>query len=648
MHRMFSKRILVSSLIVAGAGVSACAGDAPTLPSDEPPVTIASRPPPPISGGTLTVTHGGLAVASDPDRDLVWLVDLGAAVAAASSAGANPAVHHVSLQAGDEPGRVVLDGAGRAHVALRGGGAVATIDLASASVVDRTSVCSAPRGLAYDPGSDVVHVACAGGELLTLPAAGGAPVRRLQMDRDLRDVVVSGQNLLVSRLKTAQVLLLDPNGAVINRQAPADVLNEIPVSKSGVSTPPSIAFEPTVAWRLIPMPDGTAAMVHQRALDAIINVTQPGGYGNSGGGNGPPCDGSIVHSTVSTVDLEGNPALGVPAPSIVGASLPVDIATDLSGNFAIASAGSGAVFFTSASALAAESGPFECSSATATPVPGEPIAIASLAGVAAGIAGNWLVQTRETTVEGSADAIGSAVPTLTILGSAGPTILRLSTPDDSRADTGHDLFHHNASKSLALSCAGCHPEGHEDGHTWVFDTEGKRRTQTVSGQVLETAPLHWNGDLADLSAVMTVVFVHRMGGAPQGPQHIAAFADWIETIPAFPASPTGTAAQVEHGEELFRSAETGCTSCHRGEHFTDDLNHDVGTGALSNTRRAYQVPTMIGVAARAPFFHDGCAATLEDRFDPTQAACNGGDLHGHVSQLSPADVADLVAYLETL
>src|SRR6202041_2414709 len=121
----------------------------------------------------------------------------------------------------------------------------------------------------------------------------------------------------------------------------------------------------------------------------------------------------------------------------------------------------------------------------------------------------------------------------------------------------------------------------------------------------------------DLSAVMTEVFVHRMGGAPQTPEAIAAFAAWIETIPAFPASPRGTAAQIEHGAQLFSSAETGCTTCHAGDHFTDRQIIAVGTGVGSGTSGPFKVPSLIGVAARAPFLHDGCAATLQDRFDPT-------------------------------
>jgi hypothetical protein len=35
-------------------------------------------------------------------------------------------------------------------------------------------------------------VACAGGELVTLPAGSGAPTRTVQVERDLRDVLVDG------------------------------------------------------------------------------------------------------------------------------------------------------------------------------------------------------------------------------------------------------------------------------------------------------------------------------------------------------------------------------------------------------------------------------------------------------------------------
>jgi cytochrome c peroxidase len=56
----------------------------------------------------------------------------------------------------------------------------------------------------------------------------------------------------------------------------------------------------------------------------------------------------------------------------------------------------------------------------------------------------------------------------------------------------------------------------------------------------------------------------------------------------------------------------------------------------------------VGVGARGPFMHNGCAPTLRDRFAKGNDQCTGGDKHGVTSQLSTEDIDDLVNYLETL
>lgn len=259
MNRTFSRRVLVSSLVLAGAAsaVSACSNTIPTLPPDNNPVHVAAKSPPPISGGTLHVTQQGLAVAADSDRDVVWLVDLN-----------SKATRKVALQAGDEPGRVAEDAAGRVHVALRGSGAVATIDLATGKVLGRTDVCSAPRGIAYDVATDRVHVACAGGELISL-ANGGGVVRSLRLTtavpgvsstpvelRDLRDVIVQGDRLIVTRFRSAEVLVVDSDGTVLNQQTPPQLGGNGQIDMFGTT------FTPTVAWRALALPGGGAAVVH--------------------------------------------------------------------------------------------------------------------------------------------------------------------------------------------------------------------------------------------------------------------------------------------------------------------------------------------------------------------------------------------------
>jgi hypothetical protein len=58
-----------------------------------------------------------------------------------------------------------------------------------------------------------------------------------------------------------------------------------------------------------------------------------------------------------------------------------------------------------------------------------------------------------------------------------------------------------------------------------------------------------------------------------------------------------------------------------------------------------QVPSLRGLGLRAPFMHDGCAKTLEERFT---SDCGGGDKHGHTSHLTSAEISDLTAYLRSL
>ena len=603
MERSFARRLIVSSLVAAGAmgGVSACSSQ-PELPPSTKPIHVAAKPPPPISGGTLLVTHQNVAVAADSDRDVVWLVDL-----------ASKTPRQVKLQEGDEPGRVAEDGAGRVHVGLRGAGEIATIDVATGKLVSRTPVCASPRGIAYDDGSDALHVACAGGDLVTLSATTLAVQRTLHLDRDLRDVIVQNDRLLVTRFRSAEILVINDDGAVLNRQTPPALGGFGGFEDFGGGS----TFKATVAWRAVPLAGGGAAVVHQRSATAPIIISEPDGYG----GGGDPCgDGSIVNSTVTTVDGDGNAEhVEMPAPSILGATVPVDLATDGLGGYALASAGTDTVFLFDAGMLA--SGSFACGGGQVEVDPGgQPVAVASSDNV-------WIAQTREPA--GLAFIQGGEVT-------------RIELGGDSVMDTGHDLFHHAASATTHLACASCHPEGDQDNHVWVFETIGARRTQTVAGGVLDTAPLHWDGDLADLGSIMHEVFEHRMGGSPQGPRHIGAFASWIQTIRAPVASPRGEASQIDRGKELFFNEEVGCATCHSGRHFTNNENKDVGTG------RAFQVPTLVGIGSHGPFMHDGCAPTLRARFDATNTKCGGGDLHGKTSHLSSSDIDALVAYLETL
>jgi mono/diheme cytochrome c family protein len=202
------------------------------------------------------------------------------------------------------------------------------------------------------------------------------------------------------------------------------------------------------------------------------------------------------------------------------------------------------------------------------------------------------------------------------------------------ADPDRDLVH-LVDLSSGLVHAVALTAGDEPGRL-VEDGAG-RRTQSLRGGVLALAPFHWDGSLPDFPSLFDEVFVRRMGGPPLRSDQIGAMSAWVDRVPLLEHAPSADAAAVARGSDLFHGG-AACVACHAGARMTNNLNVDVGTGG------GFQVPSLRGVAFRAPYLHDGRAATLADRF----TALGGGDQHGHTSDLSPSEIADLVAYLETL
>ncbi|HVV86618.1 MAG TPA: c-type cytochrome [Kofleriaceae bacterium] len=204
------------------------------------------------------------------------------------------------------------------------------------------------------------------------------------------------------------------------------------------------------------------------------------------------------------------------------------------------------------------------------------------------------------------------------------------------AREGFDLFRRadaRISMRGAMACANCHPEGRDDGLSWRIEGHALQ-TPLLAGRVTGTGPYKWDGTDATLADSMTST-MRRLGGAGLDEAQTAALAAYVSGL-ARPRAPVRDAAQVARGEKIFDSE--GCRTCHSDGVGTDRERHDVG-GSLPSV----DTPSLIGVAASAPYYHDGSAATL-------QALLGGrGLVHGMTdAELDSGQVADLIAYLETL
>ncbi|MFO0612425.1 MAG: c-type cytochrome [Polyangiaceae bacterium] len=598
-----------------------CCGEFGCPPGSQP-VTNSPVRPQPLSGGTLLINKAGYtAVVSDPDRDRVLVVDL-----------KTTEVKEVATGEGSNPGRAIEDANGVFHVLLRNSATLLNIDPADPQSWTTTPVCDQPRGIAFQDTASRILVACAAGEVQTLSAVKTPTLvssTRLP-EGDLRDIVISKGKVFVSHFRSTKIDLLDVNLAPQKTRSPAGYTAAFEDNEGTFPT-----YTPTVAWRMVPRSGGGIVVVHQQARSSSVVIPEEGG--NTYGGF--DCNSGILHSGVSTFGDDGEPANAPNAGGLAGIPLPVDLAVAHDGErIAVVGAGNGQIVETTLTTVTTHDG---CGdnfpsgggfTDESGQLPDGRLIFGSTEPVAVAYDGddNLVVQIREPA-------------RLEIHGTlSGQVITQIDLGGDSRLDTGYTMFHGNPdiAQQAQITCASCHPEGTEDGHTWDFKGQGARRTQSLAGNIRDTAPFHWVGDLEDVGAVMSEVFVKRMGGFPQTKERVDAIQNFIFSFGEAPRVIQPPADAIARGKALFQSDEVGCATCHSGAKYTNNSTVNVGSGD------SFQVPALNGIASRAPFMHDGCAATLRDRF--TDTVCGGGDSHGHTSQLNDGEIDDLVAYLESL
>ncbi|MEO6774215.1 MAG: c-type cytochrome [Kofleriaceae bacterium] len=260
-------------------------------------------------------------------------------------------------------------------------------------------------------------------------------------------------------------------------------------------------------------------------------------------------------------------------------------------------------------------------------------------GVAITADGNVLVWCSFTRIVERVDFV-DAKGALASAAKLAPGPMLVASALDAKQHQGMVLFHSAEpaiSQRGALACASCHPDGRDDGLSWKIEAN-TLQTPLLAGRIVGTHPYKWDGGDKDLPTSLTTT-MKRLGGFGLDKRQTAELAAYLEVLPA-PRAPTRDATAVARGKKLFDSAEVGCRSCHDGATYSDQTTHEF-TGS---TLPVADTPSLVGLAASAPYFHDGSAATLEALLR------DRGAVHGmaETAQLSDQQTADLIAFLETL
>ena len=151
-------------------------------------------------------------------------------------------------------------------------------------------------------------------------------------------------------------------------------------------------------------------------------------------------------------------------------------------------------------------------------------------------------------------------------------------------------------------------------------------------------------NIASLALRIETLLVTGHGEILRPPREIAlGLALYLWTLAPSPRAIATDAERRRH--DAF---EAECSRCHTPPTFAgrpvaiDEVGVDAVGQSADRGTGLWRVPSLIGVAARAPLFHDGAAATIDAVIDPARPTHRFGldlDTHGR---------ADLLAYLRTL
>lgn len=220
-----------------------------------------------------------------------------------------------------------------------------------------------------------------------------------------------------------------------------------------------------------------------------------------------------------------------------------------------------------------------------------------------------------------------------------------------RVLAGKKLFYEASSRmsmDTYISCATCHLDGGHDGRVFDFTQrgEGLRNTTDLRGRSgMAHGFVHWTANFDEIQDFAVDIrrhfggfgflpagelenepLVESNGNRSQELDDLAAYLASLGTA-TVPKSPYRDASGIMTpdalaGQALFDREQ--CATCHARPRYTDSRDastlHDVGTLRASSGGRlgvpipGIDTPTLLGVWAGAPFFHDGSAETLEDVF----------------------------------
>jgi hypothetical protein len=166
------------------------------------------------------------------------------------------------------------------------------------------------------------------------------------------------------------------------------------------------------------------------------------------------------------------------------------------------------------------------------------------------------------------------------------------------------------------------------------------QTPPLSGGLVGATPVTWAGDVDSVGHEAFLTSQFRMGGNGLAPDLQAQIEAYVNSTRDLDIDLKGsTDSRIQHGQEIFNRAEVGCGTCHNGARMT---NNTIVSSIFG--KQNVKVRPLIGIAATAPYLHDGSSPTLGHLLERLRTGAPMGD----TSALTSSEMDDLELYLKSL
>ena len=310
----------------------------------------------------------------------------------------------------------------------------------------------------------------------------------------------------------------------------------------------------------------------------------------------------------------------------------------------------------------------------------EPIAVARVCGAPSGIALSADEETAWIYCRSTDDLL------VWSFGWSGPRPT-LHLGDDllpAEAALGRRIFYNGTDPltSGGLGCAGCHPEGRDDGHVWhetgavgsphptfvsggeLVASTGKpddagfaRQTPMLAGRVAVEGPYGWHAESPILTHRLINGFGLHRWNEPERLYQRRELYDRAMALRAYlrkglvppPHEERALSEKEKQGRDIFLGERAACAGCHvPATEYTDREAYAVfgalppPRGFAADPEARYKTPSLRFVGGTPPYLHDGRFATL------AALVAGNDDRMGKTSHLTANERDALVAFLETL